>query len=421
MSKRILYISYFYPPMGGPAVLRNLKTVKYLTQRGFSIDVVTPSDLEYLYRDESLAKQQQERKLYRTHSMDPMAVIKTLRPKDRPHVSKLYLDTPESIKSMFRGIWPIDNKIGWVPFLIQTGKKALRENEYDLIYISMGPFSAGLGAYHLSKISGLPLVLDLRDYWTLLTDYETHNFAWQKALNRHWEKKLYKHASLIATATQGIGDDLCAAFGEHLAEKCVTIYNGWDEEDFVDLPEPDKDDGFVLAYFGSIYARRSLAKFYEAVARLRDEGNLPPNTSIKLYGNFFRAATREAEASRIRDLIQFIPQLDHRLALIAMQSSHVLLLTLNSSGPKGTLSSKIFEYLRSQTPILAMVPAHNEAAQLLRRCDQDYICAMESTDSIYHCLKRLIREYDLNRRYSIPEDLQRERQVQLLAEAIDSL
>jgi hypothetical protein len=60
MSKRILYISYFYPPLGGPAVLRNLKTVKYLSKHGFSVDVITPSDREYLCRDESLQVQQYE-------------------------------------------------------------------------------------------------------------------------------------------------------------------------------------------------------------------------------------------------------------------------------------------------------------------------------------------------------------------------
>lgn len=421
MSKRILYISYFYPPLGGPAVLRNLKTVKYLSKHGFSVDVITPSDREYLCRDESLQVQQHERKLFRTRSLDPMTVMKSLRRTDKKQASKLYMETPERFKAFFRGLWPIDNKIGWLPFLIQTGKKALRQRDYDLIYISMGPFSAGLGAYRLSRLSGLPLVLDLRDYWTLLNDYEMQNFAWQKALSRHWEKKLYRHASLIATATQGIQDDLCEAFGADLSAKCITVYNGWDEEDFSSLSEPVKDEGFVLAYFGNIYARRSLAKFYDAMARLRDEDLLPPNTRIKLYGNFFREVTQEAAESPVSDLIEFVPQLDHKEAIMAMRNSQVLLLVLNSSGPRGTLSSKIFEYLRCQNPILAMVPAYHEAARLLRQCGHNYICAMESQDSIYHCLKRLISEYDPDKRYEVPLNLQRERQVQHLAESIARL
>ena len=421
MSKRILYISYFYPPMGGPAVIRNVKTVKYLTQHGYSIDVITPFEPEYICRDESLKEQQYERKLIRTRSLDPMTLIKALRRDDKDQASKLYMETPERFKAFIRGLWPLDDKIGWVPFLIQTGKKALKENEYDLIYISLGPFSAGLGAYHLSRLSGLPLVLDLRDYWTLLKGYEMQNFAWQKALSRHWEEKLYRHASLIATASLGIKEDLCEAFGEDLAPKCITVYSGWDEEDFIDHSDPGKEDGFVVAYFGSIYARRTLSKLYAAVAQLRDEGQLPPDFKIKLYGNFFKEVKQEAAESQVSDLIEFVPQLGHKQAVMAMRKSQVLLLILNSSGPKGALSAKISEYLRCQNPILAMIPAYNEAAQLLRKCGHDYICAMESRDSIYHCLKRLIHEYDPDRRYKIPEDLQREKQVQLLAQAIDRL
>ncbi len=421
MVKRLLLISYFYPPMGGPAVLRNLKTVKYLSKLGFEIDVITPHDPEYLYRDEHLQNQQHERKLYRTRSLDPMAIIKSLRKKDSKQASKLYMETPERFKAFFRGLWLIDNKIGWLPFLIHTGRKALKENKYDLIYISMGPFSAGLGAYYLSKISKLPLVLDLRDYWTLLGDYDMQTFGWQKSFSRAWEKKLYHHAALIITATKGIGEDLCEAFGSHLAQKCITIYNGWDEEDYAVLSERQKEEDFTLAYFGNIYARRSLAKFYAAVGRLRKEGTLPTNAKIKLFGNFFKEVYEDARNSQVSDLISFIPQLEHRQAIPAMQKAQVLLLALNSSGPRGTLSSKIFEYLRSQKPILAMVPSQNEAAELLRQCGQNYICAMESQDSIYHCLKRLILEYDAERQYQIPRHLQREAQVEKLVERLNNM
>ena len=177
----------------------------------------------------------------------------------------------------------------------------------------------------------------------------------------------------------------------------------------------------MLAYFGNIYARRSLAKFYAAVGQLQKESLLPPNTKIKLYGNFFKEVCQEAAESPVKDLIEFTAQLEHKQALIAMRNSQVLLLNLNSSGPKGTLSSKVFEYLRCQKPILAMVPAQNEAAQLLRKYGQDYICAMESQDSIYHCLKRLIQEYDAEKSYEIPKDLHREKQVWLLAQKLDAM
>ena len=127
----------------------------------------------------------------------------------------------------------------------------------------------------------------------------------------------------------------------------------------------------------------------------------------------------EIESSGIADLVGIVPQKEHRDALAAMLNADALLLNLNSSGPRGTLSSKIFEYLRCQKPILAMVPARNEAADLLRQNGQDHICAMESADSIYHCLKRLLgRE---TRAYGIPWELERRRQISKLAARLKSM
>ena len=421
MALRILYIAYFYPPLGGPAVLRNLKTIKYLSRMNCVIDVIAPADIEYLYRDESLTRQQRERQLMRTASADPMALLKKMRASSKDQASDLYMNTPENIKLAMRRLWPIDNKIGWLPFLKKTGRKAIKENDYDLIYISLGPFSAGIGAYQLSKESGLPLVLDIRDYWTLLGDYELQGFAWQRNLSRHWENKLYHHASLIVTATQGIADDICEVFGVELYDKCHTMYNGWDESDFKDLEDIRPGEGFELAYFGNIYARRTLSKFYAAVQELHDEGSLPPQTKIKLYGNFFKETVMEAQNSGIAEMVEFIPQLSHKDALQAMLGSHVLLLTLNSSGPQGTLSSKVFEYLRCGRPILAMVPAYKEAEALLRQSHQPYICGMESSSSIRNTLRRLIREYDPQRVYPIPVNYERKAQVQSLAKLLKNL
>ena len=415
---RLLYISYFYPPLGGPASLRNVKTVKYLAESGIACDVITVGDLEYLYRDASLLEECRADRVIRTASLDPMTLLRKAGKSKPGNISPLYLKTPEKLKLWTRRLYPIDNKIGWLPFLLAAGRKALKERDYDLIYISLGPFSSGLGAYYLSRGSGVPYALDLRDYWNLLSDYDLQGSGLNKAFSRHWEAKLYRHASLLVTATRGIGEDICAAFGVDLADKTFTCYNGWDEEDFTGLPRAEKEPGFELAYFGAIYARRSLKHFYRAVKRLREERQLPPGTRIRLYGNYFRETLEEIGASGIADLVGIVPQKEHRDALAVMLNADVLLLNLNSSGPRGTLSSKIFEYLRCQKPILAMVPAHNEAADLLRQNGQDHICAMESADSIYHCLKRLLGSESWA--YGIPWELERRRQIGKLAARLKS-
>lgn len=415
---RILYLSYFYPPLGGPASLRNVKTVKYLAEAGISCDVITPAEIEYLHRDASLLAECREERVIRTASLDPMALLKKLKKPGGEEVSQVYLNTPERLKLLVRRLYPLDNKIGWLPFLVDAGKKAARERDYDLVYVSLGPFSSALGAWFIAKDTGLPYAVDLRDYWTLLADYDLQGSALNRKISRHWEGKIYREAKLIVTATKGIGTDAAAAFGSGLAEKMITVYNGWDEADFCALPPVAAQGGFSFAYFGSLYARRSLKHFYAALARLKAEGGLPEGAKVKLYGNYFRETLDEIAASGIAELVEILPPLDHRQALAAMRGSDVLLLPINSSSPRGTLTSKVFEYLRAQRPILAMVPAHNEAAELLRACGHPHICAMESTDSIHHCLKRLLA--DREREYAVPWGLEREKQVAGLGERLRS-
>lgn len=417
--KRILYISYFYPPLGGPAALRNVKTVKYLTQQGFECSVITVGDIEYLYRDPELLDQSGESRIIRAESLDPMALLKKSGASSQGKPSRLYLKTPERIKLAVRRAHPIDDKIGWVPKLIKAGRAALKEQTFDLIHVSLGPFSSALGAYNLSRESGIPLSVDYRDYWTLLSDYKLQSGIFNRSFSRHWEKKILRHASLIVTATEGIGEDLAQAFGSELREKMITAFNGWDEADFEDLIPAKKSAGFTFSYFGNIYARRSLQYFYAALKSLRQEGALPEGTRVRLHGNFFREALAEIENSGIADMIEVVPQLGNKEALSEMLAADALLLIINSSSPHGTLTSKIFEYLRTQRPILAMVPRFGEAAQLLQNNGHELICAMESTSSIRRTILKLL-EKDAETG-KIPWELQRKNQVAKLVESLRRL
>jgi len=267
----------------------------------------------------------------------------------------------------------------------------LQQHSYDIIYVSCGPFSSSLAAWWLSKRYQTPYAVDMRDYWTLLSDYNLHGSALQRRFARYWEGKILHGAKWIITATKGIGTDLAAAFGQELLSKLFTLYNGHDEEDYTELkPVPKQEAGFVLSYFGALYARRSLKCFYAAIKQLAEEKLLPPSTVVKLYGNYNIEAVKEIDDSGIAKMISIVPSLSHKEALQQMAASDVLLLVINSSSPQGTLTSKVFEYLRIGKQVLAMVPAGGEAAELLQASGQNYICAMESVSSIKDCIIRLL-------------------------------
>lgn len=410
---RILFISYFYPPLGGPAALRNVKTVKYLSELGCIVDVISVGDIEYTYSDKSLLSETREQILIRTTSFDPMALLRKLFHKRTDLSQRLYRSTPERVKLLIRQLYPLDDKIGWLPPLLKAGNKALLENNYDLIYVSCGPFSSAIAAFYLAKKYRLPYVVEMRDYWTLLSDYNLQGSALNRWLSRYWENKILQSANGIVTVTKGIGNDLAEAFGETLKDKIHVLYNSHDETDYAALKPGEKQaNRFILSYFGALYARRSLRHFYAALKELAAESKLPPYTEIRLFGNYNLEARQEIEQSGIESMIKIVPQLSHKEALQQMNESDALILVINSSSPSGTLTSKVFEYLRIGKPILAMIPAFGEAAELLAESKQNYICAMESRSSIKACLTRLIEERQGETLFTYPaEKYSRQKQV----------
>lgn len=399
---KLLYISYFYPPLGGPAAIRNQKTVRYLSELGWEIDVLTVGEIEYNYHDDSLL-QSCEHQVIRTASLDPMAMLKKLSGNKEKLSKQVYHGTPEGLKLLIRRLAPLDDKVFWLPNLIKTAKRLMTETNYDLIYVSCGPFSAAPAARLLSKRSGVPYVLEMRDYWTLLSDYNLLGFGVNRHLARKTEKSCLKAAALVVTATQGIADALAENFDPALPDKTFVLFNGHDEQDFIDLQAAEKSkDGFVISYFGALYAKRSLKCLLRAINSLNKQRKLPSGFELRLYGNYHRETLKEIEQSGVTELVKIIPQLEHKQALQQMLVSDALLLVINSDSPKGTLTSKVFEYLRSGKPILALIPKNGEAAELLRESGQEHLCPMESATLIMKCLLDLISQRQNPKVYHYP-------------------
>ena len=399
---KILYISYFYPPLGGPASLRNLKSVKYLTECGAKITLLTVGQIQYSYEDESLVQSSLAERIIRVPSWDPMSLLRRFSKSDGSSSEAIYKKSPERLKLFVRRLFLIDDKELWLPNLFAKAYRELKSEDYDMIYVSCGPFSSALAGWILGRKFGKKLVIDYRDYWTLLSDYDLMGSALKRKLNRFIERKILRSASYVVSATEGILDELKSEFDPDLASRSYVLYNGHDEEDYCGLPSasPDKDY-FTLSYFGALYARRSLKSLYQAIAKLDEENVSKKPIRIRLYGSYNLEAMREIEESRIVDKIEIIPPKSHAEALFEMQKSDALILIINSSSPKGTLTSKVFEYLRLGMPILALVPKNNEAAKLLEECGAKYIAAMESARSIEGILRVMLKDNPRRQKHSL--------------------
>jgi len=420
-AKRLLLIAYFYPPLGGPAVQRPCKTVKYLTQLGWEVDVITVRDILYHSLDESLLNECRAHKVIRTASFDLMYLINSIRRLISVQTDNLYFKTSSKHKNLIKKFFPIDEKIGWYPFVVKAGREALLTNRYRAVLVSCGPFSAALAARRIARLGKIPLVMDYRDHWTLNTIVQQPQGMVFRQLQK-LEQNLLNAADLVLTATQVMKQDLANEFGASLLNKIMPFYNGWDEADFNGLQRTRKPDGMIrIAYLGTLYADRSLKTFLSAFKKVCSD--LPEQKiEFQLVGNFYPETYSEVAASGTADTVTFLPQQSHADALQTMLDSDILLLIIGSEKFRWILTGKLFEYIRSQRPVLALAPPNSEAAEILSECGHTAVCSFNDIYSIMAGLHRLIekvQKQDLE--FRIPSEYERSLQVQKLSERLLSL
>ncbi|MDO9576250.1 MAG: glycosyltransferase [Candidatus Cloacimonadales bacterium] len=417
--KKLLLIAYFYPPLGGPGVQRPVKLVKYLRKFGWQTDVITVKNIVFHSYDAELAKEDAANSVIRAASLDPMAVLKKLTKNKASHSDNIYFGTPEKIKKFIRNLFPIDEKIGWLPAAYKAGKKLIKTEKYDAVMATIGPYTNALVAYKLSRKFNLSLIIDYRDHWTLNPHLKGQT-RFNKIHSKRWESRILGQASVITAIGQTMQNELIEAFGEQLESKSKVMFNGFDEEDFENI-EIKKSEKTVFSYIGNFYGYRTPEFFIKAMENLKKNGKLPNDLQIQFVGNYYPESRKYLTVNSVSKQITILDQVEHQEALRLLMSCDAVLLFIASSAGGGILTGKIFEYLRSGKPILAMIPADGEAALLLKENAQNFICAMEDVQSIEENLIKIYKAVKNQTKFDFrqPSELSRENQTREFVEFMD--
>ena len=384
-QKNLLLISYFYPPLSGPGIQRPCKIVHYLRKHNWYVDVITVQNIIFHSIDLKFSEECNENNLYKINSLDPMAVLSKFKGKNNQGKNrvenKIYFKTPEMIKKIIRSIFPIDDKIGWLPFAVRKGKFLCKENEYSAVMATIGPYTSALIAYLISKKCNLPLIIDYRDSWSSHPYLDFLSFFHRK-YSEHWEKKILNSAEVISTHTKWLKESLIFKYGKHLKGKIHIMYNAWDERDFKNVKRKKNNNKVLFYYIGGFYGYQTPKYFIESLEELYSNNKLPEDIEIIFVGNFFVKIKKIIKNSIINKFIKVLSQVPHRKAIEYMLSADVLLLFIASYKSTGVVTGKVFEYIRSKNEIFAMIPPGGECAEILRSYNHNYICAMEDNEKI---------------------------------------
>jgi glycosyltransferase involved in cell wall biosynthesis len=228
----------------------------------------------------------------------------------------------------------------------------------DIIHALSPPPSSLLVASSLAKRSGLPLVADFRDPWTQFSLHHWMRFAARRKMEIAMERAVLRRSSLVLSATPPRTEMLRESYPGLPQDRFETLTNGFDLEDFGPPAPPPANDRFTLVYTGSIYYYRNPVVFLQAV---REALNGHPEMRGRLQVLFAGLAGPDL-SGRIRDLgleevVTLRGIVPYRRSIELQKSADVLLLFLGDSPMAPSwYPAKVFEYIATGRPILALAP-----------------------------------------------------------------
>lgn len=392
--KRLLFITYYFPPSGGPGVQRSLKFVKYLEEFGWRPTVLTvrPEHASFPNLDPDLADEiPRSTVVERTSAWDPYAFYAHMLGEPKEDVVSVgFLGEAETnlrqrIARWIRAnVFLPDARIGWAPFAAARGHRLLEQNDYDAVVTTGPPHSTHLVGLLLHLFHGRPWLVDLRDPWTGIDYYaDLPMTAAARAVDAWLEGLILNTASAGTVVSEAMGRDLL----DKAPIPLKVIENGFDPADFEEDDATPPTDQFVIGHVGNLNKARNPDALWKALAALRSHEAMP-ELRIALTGNVEPAVVAAAAEYGLDDLIDTFPYVPHAAAIERMRRATVLLLCINRvAGAEGIVTGKLYEYVASGRPVLGIGPPAGDAARVLGEADAGRMFGFDDVDGVHAYLR----------------------------------
>ena len=400
-NKRVLIVTYYWPPTGGSGVQRWVKFVKYLHEFGWQPVVYTPENPERLATDETLlAEIPSDVELIKRPILEPYNIYRKLLGRRKAKAASS--DTPSgeinpinasSNKSPMQkfALWVRSNlfipdpRISWVRPSVRFLKKYLKEHPVDVIVTTGPPQSMHLIGRGLKRSCGLRWIADFRDPWTNMFFFKHLNLSpWAEKLHHKLERSVLDESDAIISVTPLVQKD----FEAMTRTPVHLITNGFDDDDFSEsgsnAPEAPQPERFTIAHTGLFAADGNPVALWEILSRkCETDAEFAESLEIRLIGKVDREIIASIREHGLGDRLELLGYLPHDETVREQKCAAMLILPLRVDPEYAkVLPGKIFEYLASRRPILGIGQEEGAAAQVIAQagsgimCDWDNVSAM---------------------------------------------
>ena len=406
--RKILIVSYLFPPVGGIGVQRALSLAKYLPACGFEVHVLKATDAGGPVQDPELVRQIPAE--VRVHEAFTPEIPFHIRQKlwtrlagnTQPQaaaVGKAAGAAGISWKGLLtraaqRLLCP-EPEILWVPFALRKARRIIRRHNIEFLLVTVPPFSALVAGTALKReFPALRLVSDFRDEWLsfYLKDFDFQNSDYTRRRAEAIEKETVEGSDLVVAVNRSSRDEIRGRYPDQPEKKFVVVPNGYDPETFAGfLPRQSQSPRMVVTHVGTVYRTASPRFYLDAVDGLPEEVRRHIETRFIGRISDTERALMEGRKSRVTAL-GFMRQ---AAALKYMEDTDYLLLTMTNDI---SVPGKLFEYMATGKPVLAVTAAGSEVDQVLRETGAGVTAPPEDIQSIQAMLMRAFEAWRSGRR-----------------------
>lgn len=400
--KRVLFVSYIFPPMIAGGVHRVAQTCKFLPEFGWAPTVLTAQEPNLkLPNDELIVELPPAVDIRRAYC--PLQKAGTL---NQPHRARGLAGFVRTIKRKFaRLAFLPDWQVAWYPWAMKAGREILAEQKFDAVLATYGPATNLLVGAKLARQAGLPLVLDFRDLWA---DNPLPYFPtpMHHALCRRMERSFIAQADQVVAVSEAMIAKLASTY-DLPGEKTTCVTNGFDPEDaarvYDDRPLTTPARPFRLTFTGSVYGNIHFTTLLNVVAELAREGKISPQSfRMEFVGNM---TIDEPRSLGVADFVDLQPPVPHKQVFDYFARCDALLLNeMIGYHAQYSYGSKLFDYLLAGKPILGLTEESDMTARVVREVGGQVVHPQD-----HQGIRAALLEYlKLGRTEFTPVDIERE-------------
>ncbi len=396
--KKVLIITYYWPPSGGAGVQRWLKFVKYLPEFGWEPHVYTPENPEAPSIDTSLLKDvNKEAVIIKREIWEPYTFYKKFTGK-KGSVNAGFLaeektksSLMEKISVWIRGnLFIPDARRFWIRPSVKFLYDYIRKNNIDVLITTGPPHSMHLIGMELKRLTNIKWVADFRDPWTNIDFYKDLMLTRLADKYHHkLERRVFEEADEIIS----IGKTMANEFSSTYKRDVKIITNGYDEGDFESFSREMPGYGkFTITHVGSINKDRHHLVFWQAIRDLIDSNaGFADDIRLIFVGKNDHVMTKDLLDLGLDNLVEIIPYVNHDEVPKYLFKGNLLYLPLNNTpNAKGVLTGKLFEYLSTGRQILSIGPVDGDVANILDDIGAGHTVQFDDYEA---CKKNIINNY----------------------------